>query len=138
MRLFFSFVYFLSFSNHTIKSLSILPLSYGKYFPLYSPLSHPSLTLIHYLNHHLSVCPIKLLLQFFLSDDLLGNTIQRSTSHKCGYKSRYNAFNVVVAAFLQIFRSLPFSQCVCEVSLHGENFVENHYNGPSKQLNRIQ
>ena len=134
MRLFFSFVYFLSFSNYTIKSLSILPLSYGKYFPLYSPLSHPSFTLVHYLSHHLSVCPIKLLLQFFLSDDLPGNTIQRSTSHKCGHKSRYNAFNVVVAAFLQIFRSLPSSWCVCEVSLHGENFVENHYNGPSKRL----
>ena len=64
------------------------------------PLSHPPLTLIHHLSHHLSICHIKLLLQLFLSGDLLGNTVQRSTPHKCDHKSRYNAFNVMVAAFL--------------------------------------
>ena len=73
-----------------------------------------------------------------MSDDLIGNTIQRSTPHKCGHKSRYNAFNVVVVAFLYIFWSLPSSPCIREAFLRGENFVGNHYNGPSKQLNRIQ
>lgn len=102
------------------------------------PFNHPPPTLIHHPNHHLSSCPIKLLLQLFLSCDLLGNTVQRSTPHKYSHTSRYNAFNVVVAAFLQIFWSLPSSSYVREVSLCGGNFVENYYNGPSKQLNRIQ
>ena len=64
------------------------------------PLNHPLPTLVHHLNHYLSICPIKLLLQLFLSDDLPGNIVQRSTPRKCGHKSRYKAFNVVVAAFL--------------------------------------
>ena len=107
-----------------------------KIFPIIqAPLNHPPPILVHHLSHHLSICPIKLLIQLFLSDDLLGNTVQRSTPHKYGHKSRYNAFNVVVAAFPQIFWSLPSSS---EASLCGGNFVENHYNGPSKQLNRIQ
>ena len=37
-----------------------------------------------------------------------------------------------------MFWSLPCFPYVCEVSLRGENFVENYYNGASKQLNRIQ
>ena len=37
-----------------------------------------------------------------------------------------------------MFWSLPCFPYVCEVSLRGGNFVENYYNGPSKQLNRIQ
>ena len=61
-----------------------------------------------------------------------------STPHKCDHKSRYNAFNVMVIAFLQIFWSLPSPQCVCEVSLRGGKFVKNRYNDPSKQLNHIQ
>ena len=63
-------------------------------------LNYPPPALIHHPSHHLSICPIKLLLQLFLSCDLLGNTVQRSTPHKYGHKSRYNTFNVVVAAFL--------------------------------------
>ena len=101
-------------------------------------LNHPPPTLVHYLSHHLSICLIRLLLQLFLNDNLPGNTVLRFTPHKCGHKNRYNAFNVEVAAFLQIFWTLPSSQCVYEAFLRGENFMENHYNGPSKQLNRIQ
>ena len=119
-------------------SLCSCPFSYGRYFPLYNLIEPSSPTLVHLSSHHLSICPIKLLLQFFLSCDLPGNTIQRSTPHKCGHKSRYNTFNVVVAAFLQIFWNLPFSPCVREASLRGRNFVENYYNGSSKQLNRVQ
>ena len=63
-------------------------------------LNHPPATLVHHLNYHLSICPIKLLLQLFLSCDFLGNTVQRFTPHKYDHNSRYNAFNVVVAAFL--------------------------------------
>ena len=118
-------------------SLSQSP-SYGRYFPLYSPLEPSPPTLVHHLSHHLSICPIKLLLQLFLSGDLSGNTVQRSTPHKCGHKSRYNAFNVVVGSFLQIFWSLPSSPCVREASLCGGNIVENHHNSPSKRLNHIQ
>ena len=64
------------------------------------PLNYLPPTLIHHLSHHLSICPIKLLLQIFLSCDLSGNTVQMSTPHKCSHKSRYNTFNVMVAAFL--------------------------------------
>ena len=64
------------------------------------PLNYRPLALVHHLNHHLSICPIKLLLQLFLSCDFLGNIVQKSTPHKYGHKSRYNAFNVVIAAFL--------------------------------------
>ena len=102
------------------------------------PLNYLPFTLVHHLSHHLSICPIKLLLQLFLSCDPLGNIVQRSTPHKCDHKSRYNAFNVVVAVFLQIFWSLPSSLYVHEAFLCGGNFVENYYNGPSKQLNRVQ
>ena len=100
------------------------------------PLNYPPPTLVHHPSHHLSICPIKLLLQLFLSCDLPGNTVQRSTPHKCGHKSRYNAFNMVVAVFLQIFWSLPSSPYVREASLRGGNFMENYYK--SKQLNCIQ
>ena len=102
------------------------------------PLNYPPLTLVHHPSHHLSICPIKLILQLFLSCDLLGNTVQKSTPHKYGHKSRYNAFNMVIAVFLQIFWSLSSSSYVCEASLCGGNFVKNYYNGPSKQLNRVQ
>ena len=101
-------------------------------------LSHPPLILVHHPSYHSSICPIKLLLQLFLNCDLSGNTVQMSTSHKCSHKSRYNIFNVAVATFLYIFWSLPSSSCVRRVSLRGGNFVENYYNGPSKQLNRVQ
>ena len=103
-----------------------------------APLNYPPLTLVHHPSHHLSIGPIKLLLQLFLSCDLPGNTVQRSTPYKRGHKSRYNAFNVVVVAFLQIFWGLPSFLYVREATLRGGNFVENYYNGPSKQLNRIQ
>ena len=119
--------------------LFLLPPFSWKIFPIIQfPLNYLPPTLVHYLSHHLSICPIKLLLQLFLSCDLPKNTIQRSTPHKCGHKSRYNAFNVVVAAFLQMFWSLLSSLYVCEASLRGGNFVGNYYNGPNKQLNRVQ
>ena len=102
------------------------------------PLNYLPPTLVHHLSHHLSICPIKLLLQLFLSYDLPGNTVQRSTPHKCGHKSRYSAFNVVIAAFLQIFQRLPSSLYVREAFLRDRNFVENYYSGPNKQLNRVQ
>ena len=53
-------------------------------------------------------------------------------------QKQVNAFNVVVAAFLKIFWSLPSSLYVREASLCGGNFMENYYSGPNKQLNRVQ
>ena len=107
---------------------------YGRYFPLYSPLelSSPytcssSKPPLEQLSHQLSSSA-------FLNDNLLRNIVQRSTPHKCDHNGRYNTFNVEVVAFLQIFWSLPFSQGVYEVFLHGGNFVEYHYNGLSKQF----
>ena len=35
------------------------------------PLNHLPPTLVHHLSHYLSICPIKLLLQLFLSYDPL-------------------------------------------------------------------
>ena len=111
---------------------------YRRYFPLYS-LIEPSFP----YTYSSSKSPLEQLSHqpsssAFLNDNLSGNTVQRFTPHKCGHNGRYNAFNVEVAAFLQIFWSLPSSQCVCEVFLRDGNFVEYHYNGPSKQLNHIQ
>ena len=86
--------------------------SYRRYFSLCSLLERCS-TLVHHLSHHLSICPIRLILQLFLNDNLSGNTVQRSIPHKCGHKSRYNAFNVEVAAFHRYFGDfLPSSMSV--------------------------
>ena len=109
-------------------------LFYGRYFPLYSPLelSSPytcssSKPPLEYLSHQFSS-------SVFLNDNLLGNTVQRSTPHKCGHNGRHSAFNVEVATFPQIFWNLPSSQGVCEVFLRGKNFLQYHYIGPSKQF----
>ena len=107
---------------------------YGRYFPLYSPLklSSPytcssSKPPLEQLSHQLSSLA-------FLNDNLLENSVQRPTPHKCGHNGRYSAFNVKVAAFPQIFWSLPSSQGACEVFLRGRNFMQYHYIGPSKQF----
>ena len=107
---------------------------YGRYFSLYSPLelSSPytcssSKPPLEQLSHQLSSLA-------FLNDNLLENSVQRSTPHKCGHNGRYSAFNVKVAAFPQIFWSLPSSQGACEVFLRSRNFVQYHYIGPSKQF----
>ena len=109
-------------------------LFYGRYFPLYSPieLSSPytcssSKPPLKQLSHQFSSLA-------FLNDNLPGNTVQRSTPHKCGHNGRYSAFNVEVAAFSQIFWNLPSSQGVCEVFLCDMNFLQYHYIGPSKQF----
>ena len=68
---------------------------------------------LHYIVLHCSILsstclPSSLVLEFLflLSQlfDFLGviqNTVQRSSPHKCGQESCYNAFNAVVAAFSQ-------------------------------------
>ena len=113
--------------------------SYGRYFSLYNP---PwSILPLHLFVIQATTwvfVPSNFLLSFSLSCDLSRNIVQRSTPHKCGHKSRYTAFNVKVIAFLYIFWSLLSSQCVCEAFPRGGNFVENHYNGLSKQLKRVQ
>ena len=120
---------------HVLLLLIFLPSPfYGRYFPLYSPLklSSPytcssSKPLLKQLSRQFSSSA-------FLNDNLLGDTVQRSTPHKCGHNGRYSAFNVEVAAFPQIFWSLPSSQGACEVFLRGRNFVQYHYIGLNKQF----
>ena len=120
-------VHVLSFQFFTV-------LFYGRYFSLYSPLelSSPytcssSKPPLKQLSHQLSSSA-------FLNDNLPGNTVQRSTLHKCDHNGRYNVFNVEVAAFPQIFWNLPSSQGGCKVFLRGRIFLQYHYIGLSKQF----
>ena len=90
----------------TMFSLSLsflISLSWRVFNIIYLPLDHLHPTLVDHLSRHLSTCPIKHPLQFSVSCDSQGSTVQRSSPHKCGQKSSCNAFNVVVAAFPQIF-----------------------------------
>ena len=114
-------------------NFSTVPL-YGRYFPLYSPLelSSPYTCLssklpLEQLSHQFSSSA-------FLNDNLPRNTVQSSTSHKCGHNGRYNAFNVKIAVFPQIFWNLPSSQGVCEIFLRGRNLLQYHYIGLSMQF----
>ena len=107
-------------------------LFYGRYFSLYSPLELSSSYTCSSSKPPLEQLSNQLSSSAFLNDNLPGNTVQKSTPHKCGHNDRYSAFNVKVAAFLLIFWSLPFSQCICEMFLRGGNFMEHPYNGPSK------
>ena len=94
-------------------------------------------TLVDHLSPYLSACLIRHPFWLSVSCGHQDNTVQGSPQHKCGQKSSCNVFNAEVAAFLYIFWSLPFSQCICEVFLCGGNFLEHPYNGQSTQLNRI-
>ena len=70
---------------------------------------HPPL--VDHSKPYLSACPIKHPLQLSVSCDSQGNTVQRSSPHKCVQKSSYSAFNVVVTTFSQIFSGfLPFHE----------------------------
>ena len=107
---------------------------YGRYFPLYSPLKLSSAYTCSSSKPPLEQLSHQFSSSAFLNDNLLGNTVQRFTPHKCGHNGRYNAFNVEVAAFPQIFQNLPSSQGGCEVFLRGRNFLQYHYIGPSRQF----
>ena len=64
---------------------------------------HLDLTLVDHLSYYLSTCPIRYIFQLSVSCGGQDSTVHRSSPHKCGQKSSCNAFNVVVAAFSQIF-----------------------------------
>ena len=66
-------------------------------------LDHFDPTLVDHLSSYLSTYPIRHPLWFSVSCGSQCSTVQRSSSHKCGQKSSYSAFNAVVAAFPQIF-----------------------------------
>ena len=66
------------------------------------PLDYLDPTLVDHLSLHLSACSIRHPLWSSVSCDSQDNIIQGFSLHKCGQKSSYNAFNVVVAAFHQI------------------------------------
>ena len=75
------------------------PLS-GRAFTLYSFfLYYPDRTLVHHLSLHLSICPISHLLWLSVNGGGWNYTVQRCSPYKCGQKSWYSAFNVVVVAF---------------------------------------
>ena len=119
----------------------ILPLSiflpspfYGRYYPLYSPLELSTPNTYSSFKPPLEQLSHQFSSSAFLNDNLPGNIVQRSTPHKCGHNGRYNAFNVEIAAFPQIFWSLPSSQGACEVFLRGRNFLQYHYISPSKRF----
>ena len=89
-----SFFFFL-FSLSLFRS----PLS-GRAFTLHSFFLHYlDRKLVHYLNLHLSMCPISHLLWLSVNSGGWNCTVQRSFPHKCGQKSCCSAFNAVVAAF---------------------------------------
>ena len=79
------------------------PLFYGRYFPLYSSLELSSFYTCSSSNPPLEQLSHQFSSSAFLNDNILGNTIQRSTPHKCGHNGRYSAFNVEVAAFHRYF-----------------------------------
>ena len=93
-------------ANTTLSATMILflsnfrsPLS-RRAFTLYSFFLHyPDRTLVHHLSLHLSTCPISHLLWLSVNGGGWNCIGQRSSPHKCGQKSCYSAFNVVVATF---------------------------------------
>ena len=111
---------------------------YGRYFPLYSLLELSSPYTCSPFKPPLEQLSYQLSSSTFLNDNLPKNIVQRSTQHKCSHNGRYNAFNVEISAFLQIFWSLPSSQGVCEVFLRGGNFVEYIIMVRVNNLNYIQ
>ena len=85
-----------------LPSLSIYrsPPFFGRFFALYNFfLNYLNRTLVHYLNPHLSICPISHLFWLFVNGGGWNCTVQRSSPHKCGQKSCCSAFNAVVVAF---------------------------------------
>ena len=67
------------------------------------PLDYLDSTLVNHLSLHLSVCPIRDPLWFFVSCGSQCNIVLGSSRHKCGQESSCSAFNAVVAAFPKIF-----------------------------------
>ena len=59
--------------------------------------------LVDHLSHYLSVCLIRHPFWLFVSCGSQNITVQGSSPHRCGQKVSCRAFNMVAAAFLQIF-----------------------------------
>ena len=98
---------------------------------------------LHYIVLHYSILSSTCLLSslvleflFLLSQlfDFLGvkviqNTVQRSSPHKCGQESCYNAFNAVVVAFSQDISASLSLPCTPVSYLHLWNFLEGGLSG---------
>ena len=95
------------------------PLPFGRSVTLYSFfLNYADRTLVHHLNTHSSICPIRHLLWLFVNGGGWDCTVQRSSPHKCGQKSCYNAFNVIMVAFaFRYFYILIIFACAWNSSL---------------------
>ena len=83
--------------------ISLIPFSQMIPYIIQLPLDHLNPTLIDRLRYHLSTCPIRHLSWLFVSRGNQDYTVQMFSPHKCGQESGYSAFNVVIAAFSQIF-----------------------------------
>ena len=98
----------------------LIPSSWRVSYIIQLSLDHPDPTLIDRLILYLSVCPIKHPIWLSMSCNSQGNTVQKSSPHKCGQKSSFGAFNAVVAAFPQIFLgSLPSHMFTRHVPITG-------------------
>ena len=75
------------------------PSSWRVFHIIYPLLDHLHHLLVDHPNPYLSTFPIRHPLLFSVSGGSRGNTVQRSSPHKCSQKSSCIAFNAVVAAF---------------------------------------
>ena len=117
-------------------SLFFDPLSRGVFHLIYPLLNHLHPPLVDHSNSYLSTCPIRYPLQLSVSCGSQGGTVQRSSPHKCGQKSSYNAFNAMVSAFPYIFlgflpshmfmRHIPVIEASWKVTLIARLHTLNH------------
>ena len=100
-------------------SLFFDPPPYVRSFTLYCFfLNYPDRTLVHHLSPYSSIYPIRHLLWLSVNDGGWDCTVQRSSSHKCGQKSCYSAFNAMVATFVfRYFCILIIFACAWSSSL---------------------
>ena len=126
-----------SFSILLYYIFSIPPL-WRIFYIIYTFLGHLYRTLVYHLNLYSSICLIKHLPYLFVNGSGWDYTVQRSSPHKCGQKSRCSSFNAVVTAFpldISVFLS---SLYVLEVYPHRWRLLEGHPSHPGACLTDIR
>ena len=84
-------------------------------------------TLVDYLSHYLSVCPIRHFLWLSMSCGSQCSTVQEFSSHKCNQKSSYSIFNTVAAALSQVFPSSYSSSMFVMLASQQWSFLKGHF-----------
>ena len=108
MRLNLCMIITLKYQNGSNSSIVFSPPLHERVLHLiYPPLNILYPPLVDHPKLYLSTCPIRHPLQLSVCCNSQGNIVQRSSSHKCGQKSSYSAFNVMVTAFFQICLGFP-------------------------------